>query len=84
MTTKIDTISMVSGEDGDQRQFRKQMNKLNLYDQDSEFFDTVDKPQGFKKRRFKELQKFSLEDDFMAPSPTSSQGMKQMKKREQK
>lgn len=31
-TTKLDTISMVSGEDGDQRMFRKQMNKLNLYD----------------------------------------------------
>jgi len=29
-----------------------------------------------KKKRFKELQKFALDDDFMAPSPSSSQGSK--------
>jgi hypothetical protein len=37
--TKMDTVSLVSGEDGDQRQFRKQMNKLALEEQ--EFFEQV-------------------------------------------
>jgi len=82
-TTKHDTISLISGEDQEDKKFRKQMHKLNLQEDNYEFFDQPDKTPVMKKKRFKELQKFSLDEDFMAPSPTSSQGS-MMKKREQK
>jgi len=59
------------------------MHKLNLQEDNYEFFDQPDKTHVMKKKRFKELQKFALDEDFMAPSPTSSQGS-MMKKREQK
>lgn len=42
-TTKVDSVSMVSGEDGDERRFRKQMHKLNIQDEECEFFEMPDK-----------------------------------------
>ena len=67
LTTKGDSISLVSGEDGEAGKVRSKMRKLNLHEDDVEYFDEPSKMPKMKKRRFKELQKYSLDDTFGSP-----------------